>query len=81
MDDLTYQPGDLILLEDVCGLLGLNRENARRQAAIGKLPFPAFRLGNSRKGPLYVLRADLNRVIEERRAKAQALSHRMASAA
>jgi hypothetical protein len=46
---------------------------AQRKAATNTLPIPAFRINGTRKGPLYVLRDDLEKWIKDRadRAKSQ----------
>lgn len=59
---------DLIRLEDICEpLLGLTFGIASRHHALGKLPLKAFRLGNPRRGVLYVHRDDIAALIEKRR--------------
>lgn len=59
---------DLIPLEDICEpLLGLSFVIARRYHALGKLGVKAFRLGNPRRGTLYVHRDDIAALIEKRR--------------
>lgn len=59
---------DLIRLEDICEpLLGLSFVIARRYHALNKLALKAFRLGNARRGPLYVHKDDITAHIEKRR--------------
>jgi hypothetical protein len=68
---------DLILLDEVAKKFGLKVDQARRKAALGQLPIPAFRLGNARKGPLYVTRADLEAHFKERYEGAKKLVDKM----
>lgn len=69
---------DLVLLFDICEkYFGIKPRIARQKAAIGTLPVPAFRLGDARKGPLYVRKSDLDAHIEERAAKASKLNSQM----
>ena len=59
---------NLLLLTDICkSHLGVCFAVARRNHAIGKLPLRAFRLGNNKRGPLYVHRDDLDDLIARRR--------------
>lgn len=52
-------------LAEVCDrYLGLGAPEAARQAALHLLPFPAFRLNESRKAPLMVSVTDLARHID-----------------
>jgi len=39
---------------------------ARRKAALGTLPVPAFRLNNTRRGPLYVTKEALEKYVNAR---------------
>jgi hypothetical protein len=39
---------------------------ARRKAALGTLPVPAFRLNNTRRGPLFVTKDALNTYVDSR---------------
>lgn len=50
---------------------------AQRKAATNTLPVPAFRIGGTRKGPLYVLKADLEKWVSERTVKAKAQHRKM----
>lgn len=59
---------DLVLLESIAKpLLGISFVVARRYHALNKLALKAFRLGNARRGPLYVHKDDIAAHIEKRR--------------
>lgn len=45
--------------------------------ATNTLPVPAFRIGGTRKGPLYVLKEDLEKWVNERTSKAKAQHRKM----
>lgn len=63
---------DITLLSDICQeYLGLSYVVARRRYAEGTLAVRAFRLGESRRGPLFVHNDDLEALISRRRKKAQ----------
>jgi len=52
-------------LGDICErFLNLSREEALRKASLNKLPFPTFRLGDSRKAPTLVHLSDLAQHID-----------------
>lgn len=64
---------DLTLLSKICDeYFGMTFTVARRKHAIGTLPIKAFRLGDTRRGPIYVHNDDLERLIQRRRSKAVA---------
>lgn len=44
---------------------------AQRKAATNTLPIPSFRINGTRKGPLYVLREDLEKWIKDRADRAK----------
>lgn len=70
---------DLIKLDEVANsVFGLKPEQARRKAVLGQLPIPAFRLGNARKGPMYIRQSDLDKHMKERYEAAKRLTIRMA---
>ncbi|CAN7481219.1 pyocin activator PrtN family protein [Acidovorax sp. LjRoot74] len=50
---------------------------AQRKAATNTLPVPAFRIGGTRKGPMYVLKDDLEKWVRERSANAKAQHRKM----
>ena len=53
---------NLIRLDDIArDIFGLSLMVARRRAADGLLPIPAFRLSGSRKGVLFVTRESLEK--------------------
>jgi len=53
-------------LGEVCDrYLGLGEDTAYREAALNRLPFPTFRLTQSRKAPVMVNISDLARHIDE----------------
>lgn len=59
---------NLIPLADICkSHFDLSFVVARRRFAAGTLPIKAFRLNNSRRGPIFVHRADLDALIARRR--------------
>lgn len=69
---------DLLPLEDVRQqVFGISKALARRKAALGTLPIPAFRLGGTTKGPLYVRKSDLEKLVERQAAKAEKLNYQM----
>jgi len=69
---------DLIPLEDVREkVFGITKALARRKAALGTLPIPAFRLSGTTKGPLYIRKSDLEKLIDRQAAKAEKLNYQM----
>lgn len=63
----------IVKLADVCQLFGMGYPAARDSVAKGKFPIPAFRLGPSQRGPLFVRKDDLTALTErstQRSAKA-----------
>ena len=68
-DSLRPNALGLIPLERVCPLLGLSWVVARRKHALGTLPVRAFRLNDSRRGPLWVHIDDLERYVAKRRSR------------
>ena len=50
---------------------------AQRKAATNTLPVPAFRIGGTRKGPLYVLKDDLEKWLSDRANHAKAQHRKM----
>lgn len=72
---------DLQPLSEICEqYFGLTERIAQRKASLGMLPVPAFRLSGTRKGPLYVRKADLEAHIERQIEKASALNSKMRKA-
>ncbi len=69
---------ELIKLDDVCQQhFNLSPKIARRRGALGTLPVPAFRLSGTRKGPLYLRKADLDSWVAACAAKAEKLNSQM----
>jgi hypothetical protein len=65
---------DMLPLNDIAEqVFNITPRIAQRKAATNTLPIPAFRINGTRKGPLYVLRDDLEKWIKDRadRAKSQ----------
>ena len=65
---------DMLPLDDIATtVFNLTPRIAQRKAATNTLPIPAFRINGTRRGPLYVLREDLEKWLKDRtdRAKAQ----------
>ncbi|WP_342617160.1 hypothetical protein [Rhodoferax sp. GW822-FHT02A01] len=71
---------DLLLLSSICGDLGLSERIAQRKASLGLLPFPAFRLSGTRKGPLYVRKEDFDAHVKRQVEKAMKLNSTMREA-
>lgn len=73
---------DLLKLDDICTeLFGIKPIIARRKAALGQLPVPAFRLNEARKGPFLVRKSDIDALVEKRAAGAESLQKQMAKVA
>jgi Pyocin activator protein PrtN len=73
---------DLLELSTVCKkYFGITLKIARRKAAMGTLPIPAFRVANSQKGPLFVNRADLEKLVAANKARAEKLHLKLQIAA
>lgn len=79
MTDTTNILGEnmLPLAEIAKPVFNITPRIAQRKAATNTLPVPAFRIGGTRKGPLYVLKADLEKWVSERTAKAKAQHRKM----
>ena len=72
---------DLLLLNTVCAeYFGITERIAQRKASMGLLPIPAFRLSGTRKGPLYVRKADLDAHVNRQAEKASRLNSAMQNA-
>lgn len=71
---------DLLPLDEVAkSVFGMKPEAARRKAVLGQLSIPAFRLGNARKGPMYIRKSDLDKHMQERYEAAKRLTMKMTS--
>lgn len=58
----------VVPLADICGrYLNMGRDAAMKAASLNQLPFPTFRLVDSKRAPVLVSVADLQHVIEIRR--------------
>ncbi len=58
---------DFLRLDEISeDYFSLQPHIARRKAALGTLPIPAFRLNNTRKGPLYVTKEALEAYVQSR---------------
>ncbi len=63
-----HETENLVMLKDICKpILGISWQVARRYHAMGKLSLKTFRLGDTRRGPLFVHRDDVTDLIEKRR--------------
>lgn len=72
---------ELLLLSAVCSeYFCLTEQVAKRKAANGLLPVPAFRIAGTRKGPFYIRRIDLNAYIESQFQRAAKLNSQMQKA-
>ena len=62
----TVYGGPEVRLEKICDrYLSIGRDEAYRQAARCTLPFPAFKLGKSKKSPWLVNIEDLAQVLDQ----------------
>jgi hypothetical protein len=69
---------DLLLLDDVAEpVFHLSPRCAKRKAAAHTLPVPAFRINGTRKGPLYVRKSDLEKMVEVTVTRAAALHRKI----
>ena len=58
--------GPVVRLEAICGpYLQLSYKDASKQAALNQLPFPAYRLRDSRRAPLLVDVSSLAAYLDE----------------
>lgn len=72
---------DLLLLSTVCAeYFGLSERIAQRKASMGLLPVPAFRLSGTRKGQLYIRKADLDAHVMRQVERATRLNSNMQKA-
>lgn len=71
---------DLVQLNEILPLLGLSERIAKRKAALGLLPLPAFRLSGTKKGPLFVRKSDLDNYIQRTSQSAMRLHELMIAA-
>lgn len=70
---LVVHDAATVPLEDICvRYLNLSWQKARDAAALNRLPFPTFRLTDSRKAPLMVSITDLAQHIDARHTAATA---------
>lgn len=69
-DGLEPNALGLVSLEALCPLLGMTYVVARRKHAAGTLAVKAFRLGDTRRGPLFVHMDDIEKLITRRRSRA-----------
>lgn len=76
---LTESAGADIPLKDICvEYFGMEYATAMRRARYQELPIPAYRLGDSQKGPLFVNSHDLARLSDRRYEQARKDHARMA---
>lgn len=67
MNDVT---ADLVPLSEICEkMFGLSLRVARRKAATGTLPVKAFRMSGNKRGPLFVHKADLEKLVDTARSE------------
>ena len=71
---------NLIQLSEICSALGMTERVAKDRAAAGRLPFPAFRLSGTRRGPWFVKSDDLDSWIQAKADNAAKLHSKMRSA-
>jgi hypothetical protein len=63
----------VVRLDSICdAYLQIGRQEALRQASLNRLPFPTFRLSESRKAPVMIKLTDLARHIDTAHGLAQA---------
>lgn len=81
MTELNNILDGLVPLDDIAQpFFNVTPKIARRKAAMNVLPVPAFRINGSRKGPLYVKKADLEVLVKKRYHDAQTANTRMIAA-
>lgn len=69
---------DLLPLDEVAQkIFNITPRIAQRKAATNTLPIPAFRINGTRRGPLYVVRQDLEQWIADRAARAKSQHRKM----
>lgn len=69
---------DMVALSDIAKpVFNLSPRIAQRKAATQTLPVPAFRIGDTKKGPLYVLRQDLDKLVQDRIEAAKIVHRKM----
>jgi len=69
---------DLLPLDEVAqSIFNITPRIAQRKAATNTLPIPAFRINGTRRGPLYVVRQDLEKWIADRTARAKSQHRKM----
>lgn len=69
---------DLLPLDEVAqSIFNITPRIAQRKAATNTLPIPAFRINGTRRGPLYVVRQDLEQWIADRAARAKSQHRKM----
>lgn len=69
---------DLLELDSVAKqYFNVSPKIARRKAALGQLPIPAFRLSGVRRGPFYVRKTVLDAWVDACSRRAEALSRQM----
>ncbi|MDR2331907.1 MAG: pyocin activator PrtN family protein [Burkholderiaceae bacterium] len=62
----TILGSDLLALDEIAeSVFNLTIRCAKRKAATHTLPVPAFRINGTRKGPLYVRKADIDEYVNE----------------
>ena len=70
---MSLHKSPTIPLDEICErYLALSRPEAMRKAARNELPFPVFRLSDSRKAPWVVTCEDLGSYIDQASAEARA---------
>lgn len=71
---------DMLPLNEVAeSVFNITPRIAQRKAATNTLPIAAFRINGTRRGPLYVLREDLEKWIRDRAERAQKQHRKMQS--
>jgi hypothetical protein len=69
---LAVYRAPVVQVESICEkYLNLSWHTAKARAALNLLPFPTFRMGDSRKAPLLVRVGDLAEYIDKQRDEAQ----------
>lgn len=86
MNDAANDPRNILgenmipLNEIAVPVFNITPRIAQRKAALHTLPIPAFRIGGTKRGPMYVLREDLEKWVKSRAERAREQHRKMQAA-